>query len=271
MARLAIALVSRFRALTGETKGTRPAAEGGDQPTGHAPSQDPDSATQNADFFARDKHHDDVARLDTYLRIREAIEREVSGLESMLDVGNGGVFQYDTDLVERIVAVDLFLDRLPASRFPPNVTPRKGDALALEEADESFGAVLEALLYHHLVGPDPDGFIANVRRAIGEAARVVRPGGLLIVAESCVPRWFYGVERVLFKPLAALARTPLLGGHPATLQLPFELLVRLVGERFLVERAYRVPPGRWTTQFGRRWPVALTPARAFIVVGRKAT
>ncbi len=188
----------------------------------------------------------------------------------MLDVGNGGVFQYDTGLVERIVAVDLFLDRLPASRFPPNVTPRKGDALALEEADESFDAVLEALLYHHLVGADPDAFIANVRRAIAEAARVVRPGGLLIVAESCVPRWFYAVERVLFKPLTALARTPLLGGHPATLQLPFELLVELVGERFEVVRAYRVPPGRWTTQFGRRWPTALTPARAFMVVGRKA-
>ncbi len=187
----------------------------------------------------------------------------------MLDVGNGGVFEYDTTSSSEIVAVDLFLDRLPASHFPPNVTPRKGDALALEEEDESFDAVLEALLYHHLVGARAEDLVQNVRRAIAEAARVLAPGGLLIVAESCVPPWFYRVEKLLFTSLAALARTPLLGGHPATLQLPFNRLVELVDERLEVERAYRVPPGRWTTQFGRRWPMALTPARAFMIVARK--
>ena len=62
-------------------------------------------------------------------------------------------------------------------------------------------------------------------------------------------------------PLGVLASTPLLGGHPATMQLPFELLVKLIGERLEIKGAYRVPAGRWTTQFGRRWPTALTPAR----------
>ena len=233
-------------------------------------SQDPDSVAQNTQFFAGEKHSRDVATLDTYKRIREAIECEVAGCRRMLDVGNGGVFQYDTRLVEKIVAVDLFLDRLPHSHFPPNVVPRKGDALALEEADGSFDIVLEALLYHHLVAADAEGLVRNVRRAIAEAARVLVPRGRLVVAESCVPRWFYRVEKVLFAPLVTLARTPLLGGHPATLQLPFGLLVELISERFEVERAYRIPPGRWITQFGRRWPTILTPARAFMVVGRKA-
>jgi SAM-dependent methyltransferase len=233
------------------------------------PSQAPDAAAQNADFFARDKHGEDVAVLDTYARIREAIEREVAGCRRLLDVGNGGVFQYDTKLIEQIVAVDLFLDRLPTAQFPSNVTPRKGDALDLDQPDSSYDGVLEALLYHHLVGSRADDLVENVRRAIGEAARVLKPGGRLIVAESCVPPWFYRVERVMFGLLVALAKTPVLGGHPATLQLPFELLVELVGERLEVVRAHRVPPGRWTTQFGRRWPMALTPARAFIVVARK--
>jgi SAM-dependent methyltransferase len=230
-----------------------------------------DAAARNAEFFARDKHGDDVAALDTYQRIREAIEREVAGSRRMLDVGNGGVFEYDTGLVERIVAVDLFLDQLPESHFPPNVTALRGDALALDQPDDSFDTVLEALLYHHLVGKRAEDLVANVRGAIAEAARVLEPGGRLIVAESCVPRWFYPVEKVLFRPLVALARTPVLGGHPATLQLPFHLLVELVGERLQVEKAFRIPPGRWITQFGRRWPTALTPARAFMVVARKAS
>jgi SAM-dependent methyltransferase len=231
--------------------------------------QDANSAEQNAEFFVRDKHARDVAELDTYRNIRDAVTRELAGTEQLLDVGNGGVFDYDTDQVGEIVAVDLFLDQLPASHFPPNVTPRRGDALDLDEADGSYDVVLEALLYHHLVGRRPADSIANIRRAVAEAERVLRPGGRLVVAESCVPRWFYGFERVMFRPLVLLARTPLLGGHPAVLQLPFPLLRQLIAERLEIERAYLVPMGKWVTQFGRRWPTALTPIRAVIVVARK--
>src|SRR5262245_7902932 len=231
--------------------------------------QDATSAEQNAEFFAREKHGRHAAELDTYRHIREALTREVAGSELLLDVGNGGVFEYDTRRVSRIVAVDLFLDRLPASHFPPNVTARKGDALALDEPDETYGVVLEALLYHHLVGRRPDDSLATVRQAISEAERVLRPGGRLVIAESCVPRWFYGVERLMFRPLTLVAGTRLLGGHPAVLQLPFPLLQELVAERLEIEQAYRIPMGRWLTQFGLRWPTALTPARAVIVVARK--
>jgi SAM-dependent methyltransferase len=233
------------------------------------PGQDASSAEQNAEFFAREKHARDAAELDTYQRIREALTRELAGTELLLDVGNGGVFEYDTTRVGRIVAVDLFLDRLPASHFPPNVTARRGDALALDESDETYEVVLEALLYHHLVGRRPDDSLANVRLAIAEAERVLRPGGRLVIAESCVPRWFYGFERLMFRPLSLVAGTRLLGGHPAVLQLPFPLLQELVAERLEIERAYRIPMGRWLTQFGQRWPTALTPARAVIVVARK--
>jgi SAM-dependent methyltransferase len=231
--------------------------------------QDTTSARQNAEFFAGDKHARDVAELDTYQLIREAVTREVAGTGQLLDVGNGGVFDYDTTQVGEIVAVDLFLDQIPPRAFPPNVTALKGDALDLEQRDGSQEAVLEALLYHHLVGTRPRDSIVNVRRAIAEAARVLRPGGRLIVAESCVPRWFYGLEKVMFRPLVAVARTRLLGGHPAVLQLSFPLLRELIAERLEIERAYRVPAGRWITQFGRRWPTALTPARAVVVVARK--
>jgi len=89
------------------------------------------------------------------------------------------------------------------------------------------------------------------------------------VVEGCVPRWFYGFEKVAFPSLMALSKTRMLGGHPATMLLPFEDVVLLVGEQLTVERAGRIPIGRWISHFGHRWPSALTPARQYIIVARK--
>lgn len=227
------------------------------------------SVAQNAEFFARDDYGRQAAELDSHRLMRDVITREVSGCGHVLDVGNGGVFEYDPSVVQSIVAVDLFLDQPPESHFPPNVTARRGDALGLEEPADHYDAVLQTFLFHHLVGDSPADLVTNVRRALAEAEKPLKPGGRLIVAESCVPPWFYAVEKLLFWALRALARTPLLGGHPATLQLPFDVLTDLIGERFEIERAYELPLGRWVTQFGRRWPRALTPVRAYLVAARK--
>ena len=227
------------------------------------------SAEQNKEFFAREEYGRLTETLDGYRNIRRAITEEVSGIEALLDIGNGGVFEYDTSVVGSIVAVDLFLDDLPESHFPPNSTARSGDALALQEPENHYDAALHAFVYHHLVGERPGDMLVNARQAIAEAARVVKPGGQLIVAESCVPRWFFRLEQILYRPLKLLARTPLLGGHPPTFQLTHPMLLEAISERFQIERQYRIPLGRWITQFGRRWPTALTPVRAYMVVATK--
>ncbi len=222
----------------------------------------------NASFFGGDTYREQVQQLDCFRHIGTAISREVAGAGRLLDVGNGGVFAYETERVREVVAVDLFLEQLPASRFPANVTRRNGDALALEETPDSFDAVLVGFLFHHLVGSRPEDVLANIRQALAEAERVLRPGGRLIVAESCVPAWFYRVERALFRPLSAIVRAGLMR-HPATLQVTYDMLEELVGERFESTRGYPIPTGRWLSQFGHRWPSALTPARPFMVVARK--
>jgi len=51
--------------------------------------------------------------------------------------------------------------------------------------------------------------------------------------------------------------------------MPFDDVVSLVGERLDVQRAERIPVGRWVSHFGRRWPAALTPARPYLLVATK--
>jgi SAM-dependent methyltransferase len=230
--------------------------------------QDESAAERNSDFFAENQAYSDHVRdLDTYRFIRSAIDAELVGIDRMLDVGNGGVFDYDVTRVREIIAVDLFLDAIDKSAVPANVVMRNGDALALGEPDGTYDAVILAFVLHHLVGKRASDLAVNADRALAEARRVLKPGGRLILPESCVPNWFYPVERALFPAVAAFVRR---GGmrHPPTLQLPCSLLTRMVAAHFTVEQVKRIQVGRYLLQFGRKWPTLLSPARPYLIVAR---
>jgi ubiquinone/menaquinone biosynthesis C-methylase UbiE len=116
-------------------------------------------------------------------RLREALEPQAG--EAILEIGPGTGY-YTLDMagwVEpggRVEIYDLqqeFLDhvmRSAAERGVANVTPTQGDAQALPYEDDSFdAAVLTAVL----------GEIPDQDAALREVARVLRPGGRLVVGE----------------------------------------------------------------------------------------
>jgi ubiquinone/menaquinone biosynthesis C-methylase UbiE len=230
------------------------------------------SVEKNSSFF-RDhitSYSKDVNTLDTYSAIRESVNDAVRGARRLLDIGNGGVFDYDTSLVGHIVALDLFLDQLPDSYVsPPNVTLKSGSALEIPEPPESFDCVLMVMLIHHLVGKNVAESFRNVELAISEAYRTLSPGGRLVIVESCVPRWFYAFERLVF-PLAARAIETVLP-HPATLQYPPSTLETLIRELTNAPvQTSAIPAGRWILQYGYKVPAVLTPARAHRFIVTKA-
>jgi SAM-dependent methyltransferase len=236
----------------------------------HHPKQDASAASKNAEFFAdNDKYIQLATRLATYRNIRGVIDQELSGTDRLIDIGNGGVFDYDTASVGAITAVDLFQES--AAPLPPNVIFETGDALDLPFESESFDAVLMAMVFHHLTGARAYDLIENVERALAEAYRVLVPGGKFIVVESCIANWFFGVEKLMFPALARLTRTRMME-HPPALQLPPEVVAGLIAKKFgHLEQNERIPVGRLILQFGHRWPTALTPARPYLFTARRQT
>lgn len=227
------------------------------------------SVKQNASYFrdSLEKYSAQVASLDTYRNIRRYTDEAVQGIDRLLDVGNGGTFDYDVARVRELVAVDLFLESLPATACPPNVVLKNGSALDLPEPDASFDGVIMVMLLHHLIGKSVRESVANITRSITEALRVLKPGGRLIVVESCVPRWFYGVERLVFP--AASRLIGLMIDHPATLQFPSDVIAGILKSHAGSVEVTRIPKGRWVLQYGVKFPAWFTPAAPYLFLCRK--
>jgi SAM-dependent methyltransferase len=229
----------------------------------HSPAQA--TIDTNSKWFNDNDHYiASQTRLACYRHIQKIVEREVRGAGDVLDVGNGGFFNYDTALTDRVTAVDLFLDDGPGPT--PNSTFRRGSFVDLPFPNASFDCVLQQNVFHHVTGRSVAQNFSNLRRCMAEMFRVLRPGGKAVVIESTVGFLFGLVERLLYRTALFLKR----GGHPVTYQYTPRQLIR-AGEAcgFRFEEFTYVPRGLFLLQLGYRWPSCLTPARPVKLIFRR--
>jgi len=109
------------------------------------------------------------------------------------------VVAFDQDADELAGVLELFAAMKESGEVPTGAEAdiKEGDALQLPFADEEFDRVVAAEVLEHVPGDI---------QAIGELARVLRPGGTMAVS---VPRWF--PEVVCWKLSDDYHNTP--GGH----------------------------------------------------------
>ena len=219
----------------------------------------------NIEWFNENDHYAEAqAKLACYQNIQCIVEHELRDVAELLDVGNGGFFNYDTDLVEHVTAVDLFLKDGPGP--VPRSTFRAGSLLDLPCADGVFDCVLEQNVFHHVTGRNVAENHANLGQCLREMYRCLRPGGKAVVIESTVGSLFYLFERVVYRTALAVKR----GGHPVTFQFTAGQIMRAAQAcGFRVEEFTYVPCGAFLLQFGHKWPTVLTPARPIKLILRR--
>jgi SAM-dependent methyltransferase len=197
------------------------------------------SVHSNSEWFRENQSYvDSQSRIECYRNIRRSVEQELGGIERLLDIGNGGFFNYDASLVGSVTAVDLFLADGPGPL--PNTTLKSGSLLALPFADRSFDGVLAQNVLHHVTGRTWVENYANLEQALREIHRCLADAGKAILIESTVNSVFNAFERRIFRFVHSLT----IAGHPMTFQFTpaqLEETSRRVG--FVVEKMTAIPRG----------------------------
>lgn len=189
------------------------------------------------------------------------LNRELADCSIVADIGNGGVINYKTAGFQQLDCIDLSLSKTAAEQYQDvaNIAFKQGNVMHLTEvADHVYDAVILQCVLHHLAGNSFAVTNSNVKKALRECMRILKPGGKLLIVESAVVPWFEKVERMLYPVMQAFFR---LVKFDAVYQYSPESLLKLVEEMDLgmILSSQIVEIGKTIWLLRKKVPTKLTP------------
>ena len=119
--------------------------------------------------------------------------------KSVLDVGNGGKFIYDSSKAEKIIAMDIS-PKMLESLDQPNLVKVVDDAKTMSSIENSsVDVVVLGLVLHHINSEDVDATVNGFKKIIYNAHTKLREGGTLVIMEACPNRVLFWLQKLLFK------------------------------------------------------------------------
>ena len=223
---------------------------------------------KNIEFFSSNsKYQNNVATIDTYKILYSEITNFIKSSNKLLDIGHGGTFDYDTSKVKEITGLDL--DKMiDVKNIPKNIRLVKGSALDIPEDIKNFDTTIVVMLLHHLVGNEVSENLENLDRCLQQIRKTLIDNGKLIIVESCVPKWFYLIEKILFKPTSFLIKKFI--KHPPAFQFTEEILDKyLKKNNFKNINFKKIRQGKFILQYGIKVPTFITPVKTIIITATK--
>ncbi len=223
---------------------------------------------KNIEFFSQNiKYQKAVNSLDTYKILYEIITQYVKKTNRLLDIGHGGSFDYDTSQVNEITGLDLD-HMIDVKYIPKNMKLEIGSALEIPNNLINFDTVLLVMLLHHLIGKNVNENLENLNKCISESKKTLSQDGKIIIVESCVPKWFYFIEKLLFRSSSYLINKFL--KHPPAFQYTKEIIFKVLEKNGFKNIKYeKVKQGKFILQYGFKFPTFLTPVETVIFTAFK--
>tara|TARA_B100000989_G_scaffold298806_1_gene289997 strand:+ start:6949 stop:7656 length:708 start_codon:yes stop_codon:yes gene_type:complete len=217
---------------------------------------------KNAKFFNDNTNYrKNINNIDTYQNIRNEISEILAGTENLLDIGHGGVFDYNTDKINKIIGLDL--EYMNSSELPNNIELVKGSVLEIPDHLKYFDKIFMNMLLHHLCGKNVKENFDNLNRCFYEIKKKIGSNGELIIVESCVPLWFNIFEKLVYRLVYKFILR--FFKHPPVFQFTINQIIEaLVNNGYKIDNFEIVKQGKYILQFGYKFPTILTPVKTVI-------
>lgn len=187
-----------------------------------------------------------------------------------LDIGNGGVINYDSNKIGELICADLSVSDKAIKRYAQrrNIKFVTGNMLDLKEWEDGFfDVVIVQTVIHHLADRKLRQTERNVTQGINECMRILKPGGHLLIVESTVVEWFEKVERLFYPAMQLFFR---MIHFDTVYQYSYAgLLKKIRGLCLNIEENAEIKLDKYIWLLRRKVLTRITPCRACWICVRK--
>jgi len=206
---------------------------------------------------------------EVHQRIKAVLEPQLAGL--VVDIGSGGDTRHRNPAITTLVSVDNVVEFLKHAKDPAAINAA-GDIRALPFKGASADRIVAQFVIHHLAEDARSDTFRNVRAAVSEVARILKPGGKVFLIDSMAYRPLDWLQRRMY-PLSRFILRRL--GRPMVFIFSARSLTRMLEDSGLVRESVSVVDWGQMTDLSQalfpklKFPLRYTPVKLTILAATK--